>query len=218
MLRIRAISTMILGLAVLMLPGVAAAQTSRVYFATYMGLLTYGDQNFTEDSTGTGGDLQYKNAWSFGGALGLRLSQQTRVEAEINYSNTDMDRVNFDGLGSFEMAGDIRSWTGLVNAYYDFDTGWKLQPFVGAGVGVGHFNAEFDDISGFAADTSDDAYGLVYQLGGGFKYRMNPDLALTTGYRYLGSTNLEFDGYKLDYGGHEFRLGLEYDLPITGGK
>ena len=202
----------------ILFPGAAHAQTSRLYLASYMGLNTYGDQDFTDSASSTSGDLKFKNAWSFAGALGLRLSQNTRMEAEINYANTDFDRVNFTGVGSFEMGGDITSWIGMMNVYYDVPVDWVLQPYIGGGLGFGFFDAQIDDISGFATDTSDDAVGLAWQVGGGFKYRMSPEMALTTGYRYLGTSNLEFGGYDIDYGAHEFRVGLEWDLPVGNGK
>lgn len=204
---------MILGAGAFFAPGHAHAQTSRVYLASYMGLNTFGDQDFSDGSSNTSGDIQFKNSWSFAGALGLRLSQNTRVEAELNYASTDLDRMDLRGIGSFEAGGEVKSWIGLMNVYYDVPVDWALQPYIGAGLGFGHFSGEIDDISGFASDASDDAFGLAYQVGGGLKYRMSPDMALTTGYRYLGTSSLEFGSYELDYGAHEFRLGLEWDLP-----
>lgn len=203
----------ILAAILLAAPTPAQAQTSRVYLASYFGLKTYPDSEYDDSASGTSGDIKFKNAWSFAGALGLRLSQQTRVELEVDYTSADLDGIDINGLGAFQMGGEITSWIGMLNAYYDFDVDWPLQPFLGAGLGLGHFDAQIDDVAGFATDTNDDALGLVWQVGGGLKYRMNPELAVTGGYRYLGTTSLEFGGYDLDYRTHEFRLGLEWDLP-----
>ena len=194
----------------------ASAQTSRVYFAGYLGLSTYNDQKFEESSVPASGDIELSNTQSFAGALGIRISNQFRVEGEISYSNADLNRMDIDGAGSFQLGGDLATWLGMINLYYDFDVPWRIQPFLGAGAGIGWFDTHINDTSGFAADSAADTTALVWQVGGGLKYRMSPDLALTGSYRYLDSSDLSFDTYEVDYGSHEIRVGLEYDLPIAG--
>ena len=192
----------------------ASAQTSRLYFAGYLGLTTSGDQEFTESSIPRSGDIETKNANSFAGALGVRLSRQFRIEGEISYSAADMDRMDINNVGSFEMAGELTTWTALINAYYDFDVDWDLQPFIGAGLGISWHEGDINDLSGLALDTADDTTRLTWQMGGGLKYRVGPDLAFSGAYRYLGSTDLDFGTYNIDYNNHEIRIGLEYDLPV----
>ena len=130
----------------------ASAQTSRLYFAGYLGLTTSGDQEFTESSIPRSGDIETKNANSFAGALGVRLSRQFRIEGEISYSAADMDRMDINNVGSFEMAGELTTWTALINAYYDFDVDWDLQPFIGAGLGISWHEGDINDLSGLALD------------------------------------------------------------------
>ena len=73
------------------------AQTSRLYLAGYMGLNMPFDQSFTDSDSNTSGEMQFKNTTSFAGALGLRLSNQFRVEAELGYKNNDVDTIDFNG-------------------------------------------------------------------------------------------------------------------------
>src|SRR5688572_5905126 len=118
----------------------AQAASGRLYFAGYLGLNTYSDAEFSESSAPASGEIELKNAISFGGALGLRLAPQWRVEAEASYRSGDLDRINIDGAGSFKLGGDLDTWLWMLNLYYDFDFEWDfLQPYVTAGVGLaGH--------------------------------------------------------------------------------
>jgi opacity protein-like surface antigen len=193
----------------------AQAQSSRLYFAGYMGLNIGTKGDFDESTTGRSGNFEFDNGMSFAGAAGLRLTQQWRIEGEISYRKTDFDRVNFDGAGNFKEGGEMSTWLYMVNAYYDFDLKWKnVQPFVSAGIGLASHSGDINDGSALAPDASGSSIGFAYQVGGGLKYRVSDDMAFTGGYRYLGTTGGEFDSYDFDFGSHEFRVGLEYDLPI----
>lgn len=193
----------------------AHAQSSRVYFAGYMGLNTNTDQEFSESTTPASGDMQFKNALSFAGALGLRLNNNWRLEGELSYRKSGMDRIDVSGAGSTKLDGNLKTWLLMANAYYDFDLSWrKLTPFVTAGLGFASHEGQIANGAGTSINASDDALALAWQVGGGLKYRVNDDMALTGGYRYLGTTDLELDAYNIDYSSHEIRFGLEYDLPV----
>lgn len=194
----------------------AHAQSSRLYFAGYLGLNTYSDLDYSDTTSGTAGHMQMKNAVSLAGALGLRLTEQLRLEGEISRRKADLDRITINNLGEFEMDGEVASWLYLANFYYDlYQWQWRhLLPYVSVGVGAVHHEGDLSDSSGFASDAADSSVGLAWQVGGGLKYRLDPDLAISGGYRYIGAADLEFDGYEMEYGGHEFRIGLEYDIPV----
>jgi opacity protein-like surface antigen len=193
------------------------AQTSRLYFAGYMGLTSPNQSDFTDSATPASGDVELDNTLNFAGALGLRINHNIRVEAEIAYQKANMDRMDISNTGSFKLGGDLEGWTYLLNGYYDFDLGYKnLIPFITAGVGIAVHDVEIDDISGFAADALDSDWGFAWQAGSGLKYRIKDNLAFTGSYRYLGSTEMGFDSYDIDFSSHEIRLGLEYDIPVNG--
>lgn len=195
----------------------AQAQTSRLYFAGYLGLPKFQNMEFSEDTVPLSGEIQSDRGNSFAGALGIRLSRQVRAEAEIAYSTVNMDGLDLNTGARSGLGGEWKIWTGMLNVYYDFDLKWdKLQPFIGAGLGYGYYNGKIDDGSGPALDINRDANTLTWQVGGGLKYRIEPDLAFTGSYRYLDSLDLSLGSYEIDYGSHEFRLGLEYDLPVRG--
>lgn len=193
----------------------AAAQSSRLYFAGYMGLNSSTEQEFSESSRPASGDIELKNAFTFAGALGLRISREIRVEAEISRRKAPMDRIDVNGQGTFKLGGDLTSWLYMLNGYYDFDLGWRnIKPFATAGLGFAVHDAEIIDEAGVAANGLDSDWGLAWQAGGGLKYRVRDNMAFTGSYRYLGTTQIQVDSYDLDYGSHELRLGVEYDIPV----
>ena len=191
----------------------AKAQVSRLYFAGYLGLNTFSDSSFTESGTSTSGDLELDNATSFAGALGLRLDRSTRLEVELSRRKSDISSADFSGNGSFDMGGDITSTFAFLSLYHDFDMPrWKTKPYLGAGLGFAFHEGTIVDGSGLAVDATGDDTGFAYHIGGGLKHRLAPDLALTGGYRYVGTADVDIGGYQIDYSGHEFRVGLEWDF------
>ncbi len=194
---------------------VAGAQSSRLYFAGYLGLNTFTESNFSETTTNSDGDIEYKNAVSLAGALGLRLTPQWRVEGEISRRNADADRIDFAAGGSFELGGNLESWLYMLNLYYDFDWEWQnIRPFLTAGIGLASHEAQIDTPAGGVPAATDDSLGFAWALGGGLKYRVNPDVAITGNYRYVGTSDIEVDSYDVEYSNHEMRIGIEYDLPM----
>lgn len=192
----------------------ASAQTSRVYFAGYLGLNSYRDQSFQESSAPSSGEIKLNNANSFAGALGVRFSRSLRMEAEISYSNADMSRIEYNNGGSFDLGGELESYITMINMYYDFPTKWRLKPFVGGGLGVGWHEAAIEDTSGTGVDALDDTANLMWQFGGGLKYQMDPKMSLTTSYRYIDGSDIDLETYSVNYGAHEVRIGVEYDIPV----
>lgn len=193
----------------------AHAQTSRLYLAGYMGLNVMPDLDFSETTTPSSGDLKFSNAMSFAGALGLRIDNQWRVEGELSYRKADLTGMDFSNAGLFDANGELGTTLLMANVYYDFDLNWKkLTPYVTAGMGLAWHNGTIDDVSGFAVDASDDDIGLAWQIGTGLKYQVKDNMAFTGGYRYLGGTTIQIQDYEHDYSSHEFRVGLEYDLPF----
>lgn len=194
----------------------AAAQTSRLYFAGYIGLTQYNEGNFSEGTTSTDGQMEFRNAISLAGAMGLRLTPQWRVEAEVSRRSGDIASVDFKNGGTYNFGGDITSMLYMLNLYYDIDWQWKnFQPFVNAGIGLATHEVQLEDTSGLLPNATDDTMlGFAWSLGGGLKYRMTPNLAMTGNYRFVGTSDIEADSYDIDWGAHEIRFGMEYDLPL----
>lgn len=191
----------------------AQAQVSRLYFAGYLGLTKFRGVEYSESANNTSGELELNNGTSLAAALGLRLTRHFRIEGEFHNAKSDFRQIDFTSGGSTASGGELTTWAGLVSLYYDFDVDWSLQPFVSAGVGLVNYEVEVSPAVS-AANLSDDATTYVWSVGGGAKYRISPDFAFTGGYRYMASPDLQPGSYNIDYNNHEFRIGIEYDLPV----
>lgn len=187
----------------------AMAQGKMLYLAGYMGLNLGSDQDFSDSRNNIAGIADLESTPSFAGALGLRLTKNIRAEAELSYSNPDIN--SFSGnFGTINNAGDFENWTGLVNLYYDIPVDWKIRPYLSAGLGVGYFDGSVTSANGTRYSGSD--YGLTWSAGAGLQYRTNDRWSWTAGYRYLDSADLNFGDLDLDYSNHEVRVGVKYDL------
>lgn len=206
--------TFLLFLLLAIIASPAHAQNSRLYFAGYLGLSTFPTQDFSESTSGYSGTANFDNTRSFAGALGLRLNRNIRVEGEVSYRNANFDRLHINNEGRFDSGGEVRTWLYMANLYYDFDTGWnRFTPFVSAGLGLAAHDVTILDGSGLMTDASDTSYNLAWQLGGGVRYLMSDQVAISGNYRYVGSTDMKIDSYDLGFSSHELRIGLEYSLP-----
>ena len=91
-----------------------------------------------------------------------------------------LDYVLFGGVSARTTADFL-----LVNGWYDFDTGTKLTPYVGGGVGLAHLSTSFDtcecDLSIVA--TTQTGFVPAAQVGAGLKIRLSDPLSLDFGYR-----------------------------------
>lgn len=191
----------------------AQAQSSRMYAAGYMGLNTMSSQEFSHPTRN--GTIDFKNGGSFAGALGLRLSPNVRVEAEISYTRNDLSSMTLDNGTAGAVGKHLKTWLYMAHGYYDFNMNWRnITPFVSGGLGLAMHDAGIAGAPGGLGPASDTSYELAYSLGAGLKYQLKPGMALTGGYRYVGSTSLGIGDYDIDYNAHEFRAGLQYDLPV----
>jgi opacity protein-like surface antigen len=180
-------------LAVLALAGAAHAETAidpQWYVRGDVGA-TYQDEiNATPKVKG-------KTGWTVDAAVGRQIDSHFRAEGQLIYSDDK------------QKAGDarIKMLAGLANAYYDFDTGTKLTPFIGAGVGIGQVK-----LDGGAIDNHDT--GFAYQLQTGVAYPINDKLSAQIGYRYLGVNNVEIGSgaqvVRGDYHDQAVTMGLTY--------
>jgi len=193
----------------------AAAQAAKgkVYFAGYLGLNLSQDHDFVDSGLGDDGDIELDSSASFAGALGLRLNKQLRLEAELSYSNPDIGDLNLKTGGAFASSGNLSSYIGMVNLYYDVPVQWQVKPFLSAGMGYGVFDADFNDAGSGVNNFSESDGAFTWQLGAGFQYETSENLSFTAGYQYLNAGTLEFNDVDIDYDNHVLRVGLRYELP-----
>lgn len=135
-----------------------------------------------------------KTGWSVDAAVGRQVDEHFRVDGEVLYSQADQKNST----------GRIKVLAGLANGFYDFDTGTKIRPYVGAGVGVGQVKLD-------GGAVHDDDTGFAYQLLTGVSYPINDQLSAQVGYRYLGVNDI-----KVGSGAQAIR-GDYHDQAVTAG-
>ncbi len=139
----------------------------------------------------------------FARSLGFKLSSQWRVETSFASGSEDFDRISYN-QGDAPADTRFKSWSGLVNIYYDFDVPGKIEPFVGVGTGFSSKSLP----SGGSGDGE-----FAWQFGGGLKYNFNPSLSFSSAYRFYNEgADTSLSGTADN--GQEFRIGFTYKLPV----
>ena len=189
--------------------------------------LTGTNFSFPSDST-----LNYAPGYGFQTAFGAFYSD-FRAEFSFGYeraqiadtnlsvSSPNLPNVNF-AFKVDEMNMNIFS-AGL-NGYYKIPFVYeKIQPYIGVGLGYGLVQPDalkttFSSQGGaFAASNniSLPSVGIgLFRAIAGISYPVTDRIDLTTEYRFVGTSNLNFKtdmgNLKFDYGGHKFGIGVRY--------
>ena len=189
----------------------------------------FGSINYTSDD-----DLKIQHM--FGGALSIGYDFENfnvPVRVELDFAVFSRDKLNITsdlGGGQYvKMAHAFNIRTLLVNAYYDFNTGTKLTPYAGAGLGLGfistksayeYYNGiDISNFNGGLKTMSNFAWNLIAGVG----YNLTNNITLDAGYRLIGINKIETEQWDsapnikvfLEIKNpiyHRFELGLRYSF------
>lgn len=144
------------------------------------------------------GRIPYDTGMAATIAAGLDTGS-TRIEGEVGYQENGIE--DSDDV-------EVAITTFLVNGYYDFELpASPVKPYLSAGIGVADVNAEE------LALGDDSSLVLAGQVGAGVGFAVAPALTLDARYRYLMTTEAEFNGdYDISVGSHNVMLGLRLGL------
>jgi outer membrane protein OmpA-like peptidoglycan-associated protein/opacity protein-like surface antigen len=150
------------------------------YSSLGAGLNLLRDSSITGSGFGTKG--KFDDGFAVDGAIGYQLGH-LRGEGEIGYRRNDLGKLSTVGSGS----GDASSFDFMVNGYYDFIPGGRIDPYIGAGVGVAR--VDFHDIGAAAGPTllNDSDTKFAYQGIVGVRYLVAPQWDLGVEYRYFAT-------------------------------
>ena len=81
--------------------------------------------------------------------------------------------------------GELRTFTLMANAWYDFDMGSSFTPYVGGGIGY----ADNELTHGLQANGTGGDF--AWQLGAGVNYKIGDKTSVGVGYRYLDAGDIE---------------------------
>lgn len=225
--------------AALSLPAVGAlAGDSPWYGSVSAGTQISSDKAINEGSNSAGTPSYGLDNSTVGGlAIGRRLGEGWRVEAELRYRAIDTDSSYRAGPSDgrpneqFSVAGRLRSTTLMLNGIYDLPVQGAFKPYLKAGLGVAH-NTSNADINitptfaqfGLPADFRSPypqgrQTSLAYAVGLGVSYAVSRDLSVDLGDQYtnLGKAKTAADGNGdvVSFNrpaSHEVTLGLRYQF------
>ncbi len=165
-----------------------------------------GKQKFSDNVWG--GSLAYGVKAD---AVRTELELNIKQDAEKKFSEVSEDEGDDAGVETTKLSVENNSV--MINAYYDINTGTKLTPYVGAGIGMAHLKAtaKYDD-----GKDSKSKNNFAWQVGAGVAYALTDNVALDAGYRYTDAGDVKIsDGEstnKYEAKSHEFLLGARYSF------
>jgi opacity protein-like surface antigen len=114
-----------------------------------------------------------------------------RVEADMSFRQNDVDIFG----GFISASHDTVALMG--NVVYDVPVNMgPVHPYVLAGVGYGHTEATFENVSLLKLEAS----GVAWQLGAGLNTKVSDNITAGIGYRYFNAPELEILGLNLSDG------------------
>lgn len=143
--------------------------------------------------TENGSKFDLKSGLALNGAIGYNFGS-ARLEGAVGYQKHDF--TDYDE--------DVSLLTLMANAYYDFDAGSGVMPYIMGGLGMAHVDLSW-------ADDGEDVF--AWQIGAGLGIKVADSTTLDLGYRYLKPNS--FDTHGLGDGElecHNVMLGLRYQF------
>ena len=175
--------------------------------------------------------------------FGLRLaagtvkpldSNQLRAEFELGWNSNARDSNGYTFRiktpYNQKFATKLSVYSAMLNLYYDFNTGTKFTPYVGAGLGYAYLKNK-TKVTGPAGSgayinqgSSEGDHNIAYNISAGVSYALNDKVSFDAGYRYsdygkvkettvqsaTGLKALTVNTGHYDVTAHEFLLGLRY--------
>jgi opacity protein-like surface antigen len=99
-----------------------------------LGLLEDDEILYDDGATLTAGDGEFDPGFLAGLALGYRFLDRWALELEYTYRTNDLDSFE-SGAATPGDGGDFASASLMLNAFYSFDFGWRIDPYLGVGFG-----------------------------------------------------------------------------------
>lgn len=177
--------------------GTSHAEETDWYVSAFAGFaIPTGDVDYTNGSTTV--NTEFDTGFTFGGAVGYSWNDVDlggivpRTELEFNYSENNVDRLDFSGNGAGDevvFEGSQASTVSIIGSLY-LDApdliGHGITPYIGGGAGVAITNHDiFYNVGLNLADDGDTNF--TWHVTGGVKYALNDSVSLFTdvGFRQI---------------------------------
>jgi opacity protein-like surface antigen len=137
--------------------------------------------------------VKENTGYVIGGTLGTTIDKVPGLRIELDMSHRGNEVDIFGGF----ISADHDTFALLGNVVYDLPVSWgPVHPYVLAGVGYGHTEATFENVSLLTLENS----GVAWQLGAGVNTRLDDNVIVGVGYRYFNAPELEVLGTELSDG------------------
>ena len=146
--------------------------------------------------------------------------RRLRAELELHGWSNDADVIDFGiFVDEVPLSGEVKVRGAGLNLLYDVMPGWKLNPYLG--LGVGYADVDYDiqlwNGSDFEPWVADSRKGTSAQVLLGFGIRLTARAELSVNYRYWLMPSVELTdaagaALETEYGAHLLMLGLRYRL------
>ncbi len=204
-------------------PAVVAQPITGFYVGAGIGANMASDADISVDGTlspaaraaglTNSGKQSYLVGTALVGSIGYGYGNGFRAEAEVSYRPTGQDATTGYGQSSFPISTGWRATTGLmVNGLYDFNLGWPIVPYIGAGIGYALTQQDSAvSVSGNGSQInlrgSSGAFAYQGIVGLAYPIAAVPGLALTAEYRYFATLDTDVDAKITPPGGPSQFLG-----------
>jgi opacity protein-like surface antigen len=186
--------------------GTAGAVDVRPYAAINLGFVIDSDSSVSQ--TGFSGTESKTPGYAVAGALGLDFGA-VRVEAEIGYRTTDIDKITSQG-SSIKFDGTTQLVSYMLNGNLTVPGHAPVKPFIIGGVGIA--TAYWSDVKqqGTLVSQATRDTQIAYQAGIGASYEATRNVSIDGDYRYFGTTDFDIAGLKASYASHNVLLAVRY--------
>jgi len=178
-------------LAALLLAGITSTPSfASTYISGSVGLAIPGEWN----ETGWPNE-KFDNAVAWNGAVGNDFGAY-RLEAALGYEKPAYQNSSSDNASIL---------TVMANGYYDFDSGSKVIPYLMVGAGVADVDVSW---------STEDSTSFVWQIGAGVGFKVNENVTLDLGYRYIKPEGLECpnDHNDVSWNSQHLMAGVRYQF------
>lgn len=173
------------------------------YVGLNVGVTSTVDSDLTD--SGFSGEASFDSGFAVGGAFGYKTGMG-RIEAEIGYKSADADKLSVGGFSVQATDGEkFTILSVMANGYIDIDASPAVKPYLMGGIGMATITME-DNFS------DEDDTVLAYQVGLGVGFALNDKMTLDLGYRYMGTSDPDFNGTEATYASHNVLAGLRFSF------
>jgi OmpA-OmpF porin, OOP family len=191
MMNLRILTLAAVGLGVVANSPASLAGTKGPFVGIMGGANFSGDQDISGTGAGINRTVDTDTGWAVIPSIGYRYGNGVRTEFELGYRSNDVDSLS--GVGGSTAGGKIKARSAMLNLLYDVDTGSRIMPYIGGG--IGYAQVDYDGVRpvGVAtANINDDDNVFAYQGIAGLSYWLNQSVELAAEYRYFATKDPDF--------------------------